>query len=42
MAPKLSPDEARQGEKTGHLRYILGLSLGAVVIIFVVLLLFFM
>lgn len=26
MAPKLDPDDARQGEKTGHMRYVLIIS----------------
>jgi hypothetical protein len=39
MAPKLDPTEARQGEKTTYMRYVLGLSLGAVIVIFLILLL---
>ena len=35
MAPELSPDEARQGRKTGHMRYVLGIStVAAAVILF--------
>jgi len=26
MAPKLDPDDARQGQKTGHMRYVLVVS----------------
>ncbi len=26
MAPKLDPEDARQGEKTGHMRYVLVVS----------------
>ncbi len=39
MAPKLTPDEARQGEKTRHMRYVLGISLGAAVTVLLILLL---
>lgn len=38
MAPNLSPDEARQSEKTGHMRYVLGISLGAAVVLLLILL----
>ena len=33
MAPKLNPDEARQGEKTGHMRYVLLISTLVAVIV---------
>lgn len=39
MAPKLTPEEARQAEKVHKMRYVLGFSLGAVIVIFLVLLL---
>ncbi len=42
MAPRLHPDEARQAEKTGQMRYVLGISLGAVIVIFMILLFIFM
>lgn len=38
MAPKVNPTDARQAEKTPHMRYVLGISLGAAVIILLVLL----
>lgn len=40
MAPKLSPDDARQGEKTGNMRYVLGISLAAAVVVLLILLVF--
>jgi hypothetical protein len=33
MAPERSPTEARQGEKTGYMRYVLMISTGAAVVI---------
>ena len=33
MAPERSPTEARQGEKTGTMRYVLMISTGAAVVI---------
>jgi len=33
MAPKVSPEEARQGRKTGHMRYVLGISTVAAAVI---------
>jgi hypothetical protein len=33
MAPKLNPDEVRQGEKTGHMRYVLLISTLVAVIV---------
>lgn len=37
--PELTPDEARQSIKTGHMRYVLGVSLTLAVIAMVVILL---
>lgn len=39
MAPKLTPDQARQGEKTNRMRYVLGVSLGAAVVVLMMMLL---
>ena len=39
MAPKLNPTDARQGEKTGNMRYVLGISLAAAVVVLLILLL---
>lgn len=33
MAPKRSPDDVRQGEKTGHMRYVLLVSTAAAAVI---------
>ena len=33
MAPERSPNEARQGEKTGNMRYVLMISTGAAAVI---------
>lgn len=33
MAPERNADDARQGEKTGHMRYVLGISTAAAVVI---------
>jgi len=33
MAPERTPTEARQGEKTGNMRYVLMISTGAAIVI---------
>jgi len=33
MAPKVTPEEARQGRKTGNMRYVLGISTVAAAVI---------
>jgi hypothetical protein len=41
MAQQIQPEEARAGEKTGHVRWILGISLTSVVIAIAVYFIFF-
>jgi hypothetical protein len=38
--PHLSGTEARAGQKTGAMRYVLGISLAAIVVIFLILLIY--
>jgi hypothetical protein len=40
MGPERTPTEARQGEKTGHMRYVLVISTAAAVVILLGLFLF--